>query len=316
MAGVTFAQRALRNPTRHNHAVSLPGVPFGVSNGVGHSFNGFVNPIGGGYTTLIDHGVNHGTGLVANVPINHQFAQLNDEKWNADQTSGLEQFVFRNGSSHRTASHTEAEGYIVSLYALNYYLSTEQGRREYADDWDFKKFRSSWHFIGVQKSKEGGDSMIMQSDVRVMTVVVGGRAHVPDITRSQENVQDLTPNGALSMYRRGTVNDNDVVWLVPRKYQKDGMLYVKIMPYVTTNRMPPPLEVCSGYITYGGETQYWSTSPIRVGFVNIVHGDRSRNQKRVDAARRVLAGNDGSNDQRWKDLQSLGRIDLMLGLNH
>lgn len=316
MTTVTFTNSALRNPTRHNHSVSLPGVPFGVSNGIGHSFNGFTNPIGSGYSKLLDHGTNHGTGLVANVPINHQFAQLNDEKWNADQTSGLEQFVFRNGSSYRTASHTEAEGYIVSLYALNYYLSTDQGRREYKDDWDFSKFRSNWHFIGVQKSKEGSDLMVMSSDVRVMTVVVGGRAHVPDITRGQVNVQEHVPNGTQSMYKRGTVNDNDVLWLVPRKYQKDGMLYVKIMPYVTTNRMPPPLELCTGYITHGGKQRFWSSSPIRVGFINIVHGDRSRNEARVKAARRVLAGNDGSSDQRWKELQSLGRIDLMLGLNH
>lgn len=303
---VQFPMQALTHPTGHRHRQQIPGLGFGVSNGPS------LNP--GSFPSATDGGDNYNTGLVANISITHQFAQRNDERWNAVQTSGMEQMLFRNGSTTRTAANVEADGYLVSVYALNYFLSTEKGRADYLHDWDFSKFNSDWRFVGVQKSKEGPDLMVMNNDTRVMTVTVGGRAHIPDITRAQCNVKEKQHDSqVLSISKHQTVNDNDVLWLVPRKYYKDGLLYTKITPYATTTQMPPPLELCSGYVTIGGKRHFWSSAPIRVGLVNIVHGDRAANNARISAARRVIEGNDGNSDQRWKDLQSLGRIDIMVG---
>lgn len=306
---LSFAQNALYHPTAGHHGQrAQPVGMFGNTNGVGHDFNLHINNFQG-LTTLYDNAKNANVGLVANQPITKQFAQRNDTRWNPVECSGYEQPVFCSGTGVRHVSNGEAENYIVSLFALNHYLAGDEGMRRYADDWSFEQFHSDWRFIGIQQSREGDDRLIMSTDCRVMTVKTGSRAHTADVTFAQ----------SISAQNKQTANENDVIWYVPRKYliKATGMIKTQVEIWVTTDRCKPPVEFYSGYIkTKDGRHRHWVSNPIRSGFVHIVHGDRTPSTRKTGVARKALAGSDGSSSERWKDLQSLPRIDIILGVNH
>lgn len=303
MAG--FVEGYLNHPVQHGRSVQVPLAGFHSTNGVAHDFGLSIPELGGGFGSVYDRGSNYNNGVNStNQPITKQFAQKTDLRWSADD-SGLEQLVFtRTGSSNRAY---DPDCYIVSLYALNHYLFGKEGREEYKNDHLFEKFFKDWKFAGVQKSKESQEAFI-NTNTRVMTVTVAKRAQIPDITRAQQG------NKA---NRRGVVNENDVLWLIPRRYQdknRECKFYHQIDIYVTTSRVAPGPAYTEGYLD--NSNVYWISCPIRVGFVDVVHGDRTFSTSRSNTARDVLCGSSGDTSKRWSQLNGLTRIDLMLGVNH
>jgi hypothetical protein len=294
---------SLTHPTQNSHAVQNPYAPFHGTNGVSHDFGLSVPGIGGGFGSVYDRGNNYNNGVNStNQPITKQFAQRTDTIFGPDQC-GYEQPVFISGTSSNLSY--EASNYVVSVYALNFYLSSPAGRERFKNDDDFNVFNKTWRFAGVMKSKESQES-IVNSNTRVITVTTAKRAQIADITRVQER----------GKYNRYTVNDNDALWFVPRRYEDDDKnlpRYTQVDVYHTPSRMAPSPAICEGYFANG---EAWTSHPIRVGFVNIVHGDRSKSIQRTAAARRVMRGNNGSAKQRWLDLQTCGRIDIMLAIGH
>lgn len=303
---MSFVSQSLAHPWRNRRDVQIPNTTFRSTNGVPHNFGLSASSLTQGMSTLYDRGTNFNDGVtIANQPITKQFAQRTD-MFGYEQ-SGLEQPVFTSGASGRFAY--EPSVHIVGLYSLNYYLSKDENREQYADDFSFTKFNKDWSFCGIQKSKERGDNLAighdgLNSDTRYMTITVGGRAHCPDITRAQ----------APGRHRRGTVNDNDVIWWIPRFYKDNNnpKPYIQIEVYATTNHMPPDMALYTGYI----DNHYWASTPIRLGFVNIVHGDRAFNHIRMQAARSVLKGDGGDHGKLYSDLNKLTSIDVMVGVNH
>lgn len=299
---MSFVSNSLHNPTYNTRSVQNPYAAFHGSNGVEHDFGLSIPGIGSGFGSVYDRGTNYNNGVNStNQPITKQFAQRTDGVFGPEQC-GYEQPVFTRLSA--TNQSYEASNYIVSIYALNYWLSHE-GRQTYAKDNDFEVFDKTWKFAGVMKSKETQESII-NSNTRVITVTTAKRAQVADFTRSQTKGE----------YNRYTVNDNDAVWFVPRRYEDNHAefpVYTQVDVYHTPSRMPPSYGITSGYLKDGTQ---WASHPIRLGFISIVHGDRTFNTARTQAARRVLRGNGGSDKQRWEDLQKCGRIEVMLALSH
>lgn len=300
---MSFVFDALTHPTGHNRSVQNPAFP--GTNGVPHDFGLDIPLVGGALTTNYDNGLNYNNGVNStNQPITKQFAQRQDGIWNSSH-SGVEQLVFTSGKTSNVT--LEATNYIVSLYALNHYLRTDpNARRRYANDNLFTLFNDDWCFAGVQKSKEQQESLI-STNTRYITVTTGKRAQIPDICRAM---------GHEKYNRKGTVSENDVVWLTPRRYEdnyKDYPVYHQIDVYPTRSRMQPNLGVTQGYLNDGS---FWLSVPIRLGFVSLVHGAREFNSKQMNQAREAVKGNNGDITQRWEDLQSLGRIELMLAIAH
>jgi hypothetical protein len=326
---------ALYNPTEHARVVGMPLDGIGsISNGVSTDFGSMLmDGVSHGY----DNAKDSGTGFPAtNRPYTYTFLTNTDrfgpEKYYHEALC----FVHRVAtlSVDMNQSINAQQTYLLSVSEFNRWLKSPEGRKLYGGDYDCRKLRRDWRFIGSVKrpnvNRSESEGMMMTRTNDAVPVIFAGRARMPDLGRayvpepgSSDRPAHLVPgqrDHLFFLYRRYNINDEEQQELIKAgldpvaetKASSTGVpnTFWEVSIYTNRNGMAPDVALFTNETCAKREDRFVGDFD-HIGFINFVEGDRSFDKEKTDAARAVIQGRDGYKNE----VNRMTHVECFLAMN-